>query len=86
MGHSPVRVTAHSEPGRRWLWLVKWLLLVPHYVVLAVLWVAFAVLTLVAYAAILFTGRPGDQRPPGPSAGSGPPMRTQSPVVAPLGG
>src|SRR5438876_798819 len=53
----PVRVTARQEPCSRWLWLVKWLLLVPHYVVLFGLWVAFVVLTVVAYVASLCTGR-----------------------------
>jgi hypothetical protein len=41
----------------RWQWLVKWLLAVPHLVVLAFLWAAFGVLTVVAGGAILFTGR-----------------------------
>jgi hypothetical protein len=41
----------------RWLWLVKWLLAIPHYVVLAFLWLAFFVLTVVAFFAILFTAR-----------------------------
>ena len=54
----PVRVDAIPDPSpSRWLWLVKWLLLVPHYVVLAFLWLAFAVLTVVAFFAILITGR-----------------------------
>ena len=41
----------------RWLWLVKWLLAIPHFVVLLFLWIAFFVLTVVAFFAILFTGR-----------------------------
>ncbi|RYC13866.1 DUF4389 domain-containing protein [Nocardioides zhouii] len=54
----PVRVDASPEPGlSRWLWLVKWFLIIPHYVVLAFLWLAFAVLSIVAFFAIAFTGR-----------------------------
>jgi hypothetical protein len=44
-------------PLSRWLWLVKWLLLIPHVVVLAFLWIAFVVLTAVAGVAILLTAR-----------------------------
>jgi Domain of unknown function (DUF4389) len=46
-----------DEPLSRGLWLVKWLLALPHWIALAFLWVAFDVLTLVALVAILFTGR-----------------------------
>jgi len=54
----PVHVDAQLEPGlSRWLWLLKWLLAIPHYVVLAFLWLAFFVLSVVAFFAILFTGR-----------------------------
>ena len=57
--HYPVHVHADPQPAAtsRWLWLVKWLLAIPHYVVLAFLWVAFMVLSVVAFVAILVTGR-----------------------------
>ncbi len=46
-----------DEPLSRWLWLVKWLLLIPHLIVLAVLWLAFSVVSVIAFFAILFTAR-----------------------------
>jgi hypothetical protein len=41
----------------RWLPLVKWLLAIPHYIVLVVLWLAAFVAVVIAWFAILFTGR-----------------------------
>jgi hypothetical protein len=54
----PVHVEAHIDPTlSRWQWLFKWLLAIPHYIVLAFLWIAFFVLSVIAFFAIMFTGR-----------------------------
>ena len=54
----PVRIEGQLDTGlSRWLWLVKWFLAIPHYIVLAFLWLTLLVLTIVAFFAILFTGR-----------------------------
>ena len=54
---SPVRVEADlDEPLSRWLWLVKWLLALPHYIVLWFLWIVSVLLSVVALVAILATG------------------------------
>ncbi|HZS16099.1 MAG TPA: DUF4389 domain-containing protein [Candidatus Dormibacteraeota bacterium] len=54
----PVAVEGHlEEPLSRWLWLVKWLLLIPHFVVLVVLGIAGFLMTIVAWFCILATGR-----------------------------
>jgi hypothetical protein len=54
----PLRLDGVLDPPlSRWLWLVKWLLLIPHVIVLFFLWIAFVVLSVVAFFAILFTGR-----------------------------
>src|ERR1700750_128803 len=41
----------------RFLPLVKWFLVIPHLIVLALLWIAVFVVVIVAWFAILFTGR-----------------------------
>ena len=41
----------------RWLPLVKWFLAIPHYIVLGFLWIGAVVAVIVAWFAILFTGR-----------------------------
>ena len=57
-GRYPVVLEGQLDPQlSRGLWLVKWFLALPHVIVLAFLWSAFAVLTIVAGFAILFTGR-----------------------------
>jgi Domain of unknown function (DUF4389) len=54
----PVRLTGDLDPKlSRWLWLVKMFLAIPHYVVLAFLWIAFLITTVIAGLAILLTGR-----------------------------
>lgn len=46
-----------EEPLSPALWMVKWFLLIPHLVVLLFLWVGFGFSWIVAFFAILFTGR-----------------------------
>ena len=54
----PVRVEGRLDPALgRWLWLVKWLLLIPHLIILVFLWIAFLVVSVIAFFAILFTER-----------------------------
>jgi Domain of unknown function (DUF4389) len=67
LSDTPLHTTAVGDPVRfegrmdgelsRWLWMVKWLLAFPHWLILAVLWLVFCVLSVVAFFAILFTGR-----------------------------
>jgi len=54
----PARLEGSLDPNlSRWIWLVKWFLAVPHYVVLFVMWVAFMIVTIAAGFVIPFTGR-----------------------------
>jgi hypothetical protein len=45
------------EDLNRWLPLVKWFLAIPHYILLAFLWLAVLACVVIAWFAILFTGR-----------------------------
>jgi len=57
-GAYPVRVDASLDPSlSRWLWIFKGVLGIPHFIVLAFLWVAFIAMSVIAFFAILFTGR-----------------------------
>jgi uncharacterized protein DUF4389 len=54
----PLQLIGELSPRlSRGLWLVKWLLAVPHFVVLVFLWIGFVVVSVTAFFAILFTGR-----------------------------
>jgi hypothetical protein len=54
----PVRLEAELQEGlSRGLWLVKWIAALPHLLILMGLWVVFGVLSVIAWFAILFTGR-----------------------------
>ena len=56
--HVPLRLTGQLSPRlSRGLWLVKWLLAIPHFILLIPLWIAFVVVVIVAFFAILITGR-----------------------------
>ena len=57
-GIYPVSLTGElTEPPARGWWLLKWLLGIPHYIILVFLWIAFIVVFIIAFFAILFTGR-----------------------------
>lgn len=54
----PVSLTGHLDQHlSRGLWLIKWLLAIPHYVILAFLTFAQVITTIAAGIAILITGR-----------------------------
>jgi hypothetical protein len=58
MDSYPVRLEGEpTEPLSRWLWLVKWFLLIPHYICLLLLFVTLILTTIAAFFVLLFTGR-----------------------------
>ncbi len=46
-----------TEPPSNALWLIKWLLVIPHFIILAFLWIAFVIVWIIAFFNILFTGK-----------------------------
>jgi len=46
-----------TEPPERGWWLIKWLLALPHFIILAFLWIAFIVVSIIAFFSILFTAK-----------------------------
>jgi hypothetical protein len=46
-----------TETPSSWKWIFKWLLGIPHYIVLCFLWIAFIVVSIIAFFAIVFTGK-----------------------------
>jgi hypothetical protein len=54
----PIRLEADLEPQlSRWLWLVKWFLLIPHFICLLFLWITLVLAAFAAFFVLLFTGR-----------------------------
>jgi hypothetical protein len=54
----PVTLTGDlSDPPGRWVWIFKWLLVIPHYIVLFFLAIASFFATVYAFFVILFTGK-----------------------------
>jgi hypothetical protein len=55
--HIDITYPAATRDLNRWLPLVKWFLAIPHYLVLCVLCIAACICVIIAWFAILFTGR-----------------------------
>jgi hypothetical protein len=54
----PVTLTGElTKPPGHWVWIFKWLLGIPHYIILAFLGIAYVVVWIISLFAILFTGR-----------------------------
>jgi hypothetical protein len=55
--HLDVPYPDAREGLNRWLPLIKWLLAIPHWILLAFLWLGVLIVVIIAWFAILFTGR-----------------------------
>ena len=54
----PLHLEGELQPDlSRWLWLVKWILAIPHFIVLVFLWIGAFFATVWAFLVLLFTGR-----------------------------
>ncbi|WP_433714115.1 DUF4389 domain-containing protein [Nocardia sp. CA-084685] len=54
---NPIRVRGDLDPAlSRWMWLVKWILAIPHAIILVFLYIAYVIVSVVAFFAILITG------------------------------
>ena len=50
----PLRLEADIEPQlNRWLWLVKWFLLIPHFICLLFLWITLILAAIAAFFVLL---------------------------------
>ena len=54
--HLDIHYPNAKKELKRWLPLVKWIMAIPHYIVLLFLYVAATVVVIIAWFAILFTG------------------------------
>jgi len=55
--HLEIEYPDVEQDLNRWLPLVKWLLAIPHYIVLVFLWIGAILAIVIAWFAILLTGR-----------------------------
>lgn len=55
--HLEIKYPDVKKELNRWLPIVKWIMAIPHYIILACLYVASLVVVIIAWFAIVFTGK-----------------------------